>query len=169
MDDGCVMNITSQPLKLFWKRHSCWCVRANGFSRLRFVARAMMLLAVGAFCLQGLSLASGEAQAAAGYLPEASVQVEGTVHSHGARHVHAHDASAHSHVHDPAAPVDDDNHGLADGSAWTLSPPALTIMPAVADFCPPALSARVFARLTQSGDGTAPPGLIEPPSTPSIV
>jgi hypothetical protein len=128
-----------------------------------------MLLAIGSFFLQGLSLSRGEAQAAAGYLPEASRPVAGLVHSHGAMHVHGHDGSAHSHVHDPAAPVDDDNHGLAEGSAWTLSPPALTVMPAVADFCPPVFSARVFASLVQSADGIAPPGLARPPSTPSIV
>lgn len=128
-----------------------------------------MLLAIGAFFLQGLSLSIGEAQAAAGFLPEESAAVAGPVHSHGALHVHSHDESAHTHVHDPVAPVDGDNHGLADGSAWTLSAPALTVMPAVALLCPPAFSAQVFASLTQRGVGTAPPGLVRPPSTPSIV
>jgi hypothetical protein len=128
-----------------------------------------MLLAIGAFFLQGLSLSHGEAHAAAGYLPEASVPVAGPVHSHGTLHVHAHEGSAHSHVHDPVGPVEDDNRGFADGSTWSLSPPALTIIPAVAEFHPPLLSTDGFALARQSADGTAPPCLVRPPSTPSIV
>jgi hypothetical protein len=129
-----------------------------------------MLVAVAAFLLQAITLAVAEARAAAGSMPEPAVVLSETVHFHGrlAVHVHAHGSSDDGHVHDPVAPIHDDNDGAADGLSWTLFSPSLTIVPATGELCPPAIASGLMPAAPETADGTAPPGLVRPPSTPSI-
>jgi hypothetical protein len=129
-----------------------------------------MLLAVAAFLLQAITLAVAEARAVAGSMPEPAVVLSETVHFHGrlAVHVHAHGSSDDGHVHDPVAPTHGDNDGAADGLSWTLFSPSLSIVPASGELCPPTVAGGLVPAVPETADGTAPPGLVRPPSTPSI-
>jgi hypothetical protein len=138
--------------------------------RLTLIARALSLVAVAAFCLQMWTLGVASAQLAAGALLDPAVALAEDVHAHGmfAAHSHAHENSADGHVHDPVAPIDGDNQGVVDGPSWTLFPGTATLVPTTSGISPPDAAVDLITSAFETVEGIAPPGLIKPPSTPSI-
>jgi hypothetical protein len=144
-------------------------VNLNGSRPFVPFARTLAFLAAVAFLLQGLAVSASQAAAASGLMADPAVELTGALHFHGhlAGHVHSHDGDhAAGHVHVPSEPQHDD---YADaGSPWalfcaSLDMPANTGLRYFAGLC--GLMAMV---MTESATGLAPPGLIRPPSTPSI-
>jgi hypothetical protein len=132
-------------------------------------ARTLAFLAAISFLLQGLAVSASQAAAASGLMADPAVELTGTLHFHGglAGHVHSHDGD-HSagHVHVPTGAEHDDHAGI--GFAWALFCPSLdvpgnTALVYVAGGC-----GLMAMMMTESATGLAPPGLIRPPSTPSI-
>jgi hypothetical protein len=133
------------------------------------LARALAFLAAVAFLLQGLAISASQAAAASGLMADAAVELTGALHFHGhlAGHVHSHDGD-HStgHVHVPTG-AEHDDHADA-GSAWALFSPSLDIPTNTSLQYLAGLFGIMAIVMTESATGLAPPGLIRPPSTPSI-
>jgi hypothetical protein len=132
------------------------------------VARASAFLAAFAFLLQGFAISAAQAAAASGMMADGAVELTGSLHFHGqlVGHVHSHDGdNGQGHVHVPTSEHDD--HADA-ASSWALFCPSLDI-PAndALQYCA-RLSAVMEAPKAELASGLAPPGLIRPPSTPSI-
>lgn len=138
--------------------------------RMIAVARAIALAAVAGFWLQGLAFQIASAHAAAGAMLEPAVAISDTIHAHGrfAAHAHAHGDATDGHVHDPAAPLDGDNQGAVDGPSWTLFSASTTLLPKGVELNPPDAAAVCVPASPEAADGTAPPGVVKPPSTPGI-
>ena len=140
-------------------------------TRLNSFARAIMLVATVAFLVQGLTIAETQAAATAGFMPEPAVAFTEHVHFHGplAAHVHDHSADAVAgHVHDPSAPVDGDNAGAVDGGSRTLCCSSFAVAAETNWTTPSRVASAVDLPLSATVKGIAPPGLVRPPSIPSI-
>jgi hypothetical protein len=130
-----------------------------------------MLVAAAAFLLQSLAIAGAQIAATTGFLPEPAVAFSENVHFHGAMAVHVHNDGADAiagHVHDPNAPVDGDNGGLVDAACWTLFCPSLAVAALNGWASPSRIASRLDLLLADTASGIVPPGLVRPPSTPSI-
>jgi hypothetical protein len=126
-----------------------------------------MFLAISAFVLQGTLIATSQAMAATGTMPEPSVTLSGSVHFHDqlAGHVHDHGGdNAEGHVHD--GPDHDNLGGLT--LSWSIFGASIDVPAYVALVGPLDVLGLVERPLVQIADGVEPGGLIRPPSTLSI-
>jgi len=141
------------------------------YPRLRRIATSLMVLAVGAFLLQGALIAVSQVEAATGSMPEPAVMLAGPVHLHDnlAGHVHAHGGdNGVGHVHHRADVGHDDSDVAVKIPFWSLATTSAVLPMWTA--C--AVSFDVVSTVERAPDGhldgIEPDGLNRPPSTPSM-
>ena len=143
-------------------------MQSHRHARLRRINSYLMLLAVVAFVLQGVSSVVARAAASAGVMPQPAEVMNGLVHFHGllGHGLHTDGDNGAGHVHFPSGPHHDDPDD--DTQIWSLScTSAIVPMPA-----PHPVASEDIGAVEQPPHehlaGVEPDGQDRPPSTPSI-